>query len=247
MQLKGQSARGGGSLVNRLCVICARGGSKGIKNKNLRELAGKPLIHHTIEQARRSEKFTAIAVSSDSKRILNAAAAANVDHLVERPPELATDNAPKVPAIRHCTEISEYNSGLQFDTIVDLDATSPLRNIDDIKAAISLLENSNAPNVVSGMPSRRSPYFNLVELDDHGRVVLSKKLSRPIVRRQDSPKCFDLNASVFVWSRVGLFSDHDTVFQGETILFEMPEARSIDIDTELDFKIVELLMAERGA
>ena len=232
--------------MNRLCVICARGESKGIKNKNLRTIAGRPLIHHTIEQARRSSKFKAIAVSSDSKEILDAAFQASVDHLVERPAELAGDNAPKVPAIRHCAEVSENRLGFCFDTIVDLDVTSPLRNIEDIAGAIELLETSGAPNVVSGMKSRRSPYFNLVELDERGRVGLSKKLDGPIVRRQDSPKCYDLNASVFVWSRAGLFSDHDTVYQDETLFFEMPEERSIDIDTELDFRIVEFLMAERA-
>ena len=230
--------------MNRLCVICARGGSKGIKNKNLRMLAGRPLIHHTIEQARNSLMFQAIAVSSDSNDILDTAAKANVDYLVERPLDLATDNAPKLPAIRHCTEVSEDRSGSRFDTIVDLDATSPLRNTDDIKGAIDLLESSGTTNVVSGMPSRRSPYFNLVELDENGRVGLSKKLDRPIVRRQDSPKCYDLNASVFVWSRAGLFSDHNIVYQDNTLLYEMPEERSIDIDTELDFKIVEFLMTE---
>ena len=233
-----------GFQMNRLCVICARGGSKGVKNKNLRQLAGKPLIHHTIQQAHKSAMFNAIAVSSDSQEILNVAQEANVDYLIERPHELATDSAPKVPVIRHCAEYSEAKAGIRFDTVVDLDVTSPLRNIEDILGAVTLLETSGAPNVVSAMPSRRSPYFNLVELDRKGRVILSKKLGTDIMRRQESPSCYDLNASVFVWSRRGLFAECNTVLQKETLLFQMPESRSIDIDTELDFKIVEFLMTE---
>lgn len=135
--------------------------------------------------------------------------------------------------------------GTRFDTIMDLDATSPLRNLDDIRGAIKLLEDRGAENVVSASPARRSPYFNLVECDAAGRVHLSKPPSSPIARRQDSPQCYDLNASVFVWSRRKLFSDADFVLGDDTLLFVMPEARSVDIDTETDFEIVEYLMHKR--
>ena len=134
-------------------------------------------------------------------------------------------------------------TGDQIDIIVDLDATAPLRSIDDIRGAVELLESSNAANVVSAMPARRSPYFNLVERDDQGRVHLSKPPPAPIARRQDAPECFDLNASVFVWTRDALFSSNDYVLGNDTLLFVMPEERSIDIDTETDFKFVEFLMS----
>lgn len=231
--------------MKRLAVICARGGSKGIKNKNLRPLAGKPLITYSIEQARQSGVFDRVAVSSDSDAILKIAGEWRVDHLVKRPRELSTDTAPKVPAIRHCAEAAERESGMVFDTIVDLDATAPLRRLDDIRGAVALLEESGAANVVSGAPARRSPYFNLVELDERGRVVLAKPPTEPIVRRQDSPPCFDLNASVFVWSRTYLFGGSGDALGDNTLLFEMPEERSIDIDTEADFRFVEFMMAER--
>jgi len=232
---------GGG--MRRLAVICARGGSKGVKGKNLRDLAGKPLIAHSIGQARDSGLFDIIAVSSDSEAIQKAAAEWGVDITVDRPVELASDTAPKVPAIRHCAETVETETGQPFDTIVDLDATAPLRNTDDIRGAIDLLETSDAANVVSAMPARRSPYFNLVECDENGRVHLSKPPATPIARRQDAPECFDLNASVFAWTRDALFSNNDYVLGDNTLLFVMPEERSIDIDTETDFKFVEFLMS----
>lgn len=228
----------------RICTICARGGSKGVKNKNIRDLAGKPLIAHTLEQAQASHLFDLIAVSSDSPEILEVARRYGAELLVERPAELATDTAAKLPVIRHCVEEAERTSGKRFDVVVDLDATSPLRLVEDIQGAVSLLERENVSNVITAAPARRSPYFNLVELGKDGVVRLSKPQEKPIVRRQDSPKCFDMNASIYVWQRTALF-DYPTVFNADTRLFVMPEERSTDIDNELDFEIVELLMKKR--
>lgn len=231
--------------MNRICTICARGGSKGVKNKNIRELAGKPLLAYTLEQARASELFNLITVSSDSEEILKVARRYGADLLVERPPELATDNSAKLPAIRHCVEEAENAVGKTFHIVVDLDATSPLRLPEDIQGAVSMLETEKISNVITAAPARRSPYFNLVELGEDGVVRLSKPLDKPIVRRQDSPECFDMNASIYVWQRSALFG-YPTVFNADTRLFVMPEERSIDIDNELDFEIVEFLIKKRG-
>ena len=231
--------------MTRICTICARAGSKGVKKKNIRQLAGKPLIAYTIEQAKSSGLFDVIAVSSDSGEILSVASGCGASILVERPVELATDTASKVPAIQHCVREAERIVGKQFDVVVDLDVTSPLRIIEDIRGAVELLEANSVSNVITGAPSRRSPYFNLVELDEDGVVRLSKPLEKPIVRRQDSPKCFDMNASIYVWQRAALFS-YPTVFNADTRLFVMPEDRSVDIDIELDFEIVEFLMNRRN-
>lgn len=233
--------------MTRLAVICARGGSKGIKGKNLRNLLDKPLLAHTIEQAQESGVFDWIAVSSDSHQILAVGTAAGADFAVERPASLASDTAPKVPAIRHCAQEVERLAGAAIDTIVDLDATAPLRSLDDIRGAVAKLESSGADNLVTGMPARRSPYFNLVEEQPDGRIALSKVPDTPIMRRQDAPRCFDLNASIFVWKRAALFSDHDSALGNNTILFEMPEERSIDIDNDLDFAFVEFMMNRKLA
>ena len=231
--------------MTRICTICARGGSKGVKNKNIRELHGRPLIAYSIMQARETGLFSAIAVDSDSELILESAAKWGADHLIRRPDHLATDQAAKLPAIRHCVAETERLTGRRFQTVVDLDATSPLRVPGDIVECVRLLEQKGVANVITGAPARRSPYFNLVERDDSGVVQLAKQLAVPVVRRQDAPQCFDMNASIYVWRRETLFNA-PSLFNSDTLLHVMPEERSVDIDSELDFAIVELLMSKRG-
>lgn len=233
------------SKVLRICTICARGGSKGVKHKNIRALHGKPLIAHSILQAKASNLFDCIAVSSDSDEILRIAGEWDADHLIKRPDELATDQAAKLPAIRHCVAEVERITGQTFDVLVDLDATSPLRLPDDIIQCVQLLEERGVSNVISGTPARRSPYFNLVEVDEAGVARLSKTLDSPVVRRQDAPKCYDMNASIYVWMCKKLLSGA-TVFNSDTLLYVMPEDRSFDIDSDLDFQIVEMLIQKRG-
>lgn len=231
----------------RICTICARGGSKGVKNKNLRELLGKPLIVHSILQAKASSLFDVIAVSSDSDDILQVSKQYGADYIIKRPDELATDKAAKLPAIQHCVQQVEQMSGLQFDTMVDIDATSPLRIIEDLNNTVAKIENcSNVTNLITAAPARRSPYFNLVEESIDGYVQLSKSLKKPIVRRQDAPKAYDMNASIYIWKRKAFF-EAQSIFTNNTILYVMPEERSLDIDSELDFEIVQFLAEKRGS
>ena len=228
-------------MIRRLCTICARGGSKGVIHKNLRPLLGKPLLAHTIERARESGLFERIAVSSDSPAILEGATRWGADYAIERPAEMASDTAPKVPAIRHCLLEAERLAGFRCEVFVDLDATSPLRSVSDVLGAVALLESTGVSSVITGAPARRSPYFNLVELDASGVARVSKSLPSAVVRRQDAPKCFDMNASIYVWRR-DRFLEHPAVFYDDTRLFEMPEERSHDIDSELDLEWVAYLM-----
>jgi CMP-N,N'-diacetyllegionaminic acid synthase len=230
--------------VTMLCTICARGGSKGVVGKNTRELLGKPVLAWTIEQARQTRLFAAIAFSSDSDSLLATAAKAGADILVKRPDAMATDAAPKLPAIRHCLEQAIAHTGNTPDIFVDLDVTSPLRLPSDIRGAVELLQKSGARNVITGAPAHRSPYFNLVEVRADGTVGLSKAADPPVVRRQDAPRCFDMNASIYAW-RVAAFLRDPAVFYADTRLFEMPAERSVDIDSDLDFALVELLLRRR--
>ena len=230
--------------MKRLCTICARGGSKGVPNKNIRQIGGKPLIVHSVLQAQLSGLFEAIAVSSDSPEILNISKKSGVDHLIFRPQDLASDSAPKLPAIQHCVNEVERISGENFDVIVDLDVTSPLRLTKDIEGAVRLLEEKNVSNVITGCPARRSPYFNLVERDEDDYVRLSKPPEQIITRRQDAPECFDMNASIYVWKREGLIG-RKSIFNADTLLFVMPEERSIDVDHEWEFEYVEFLFNKR--
>ena len=230
--------------MNLIATICARGGSKGVPGKNLREIAGKPLIAHTIEMALACRVFDAVAVSSDSESILETAAAFGATHLVNRPEELASDSAPKLPAVRHCVLEVESNYG-KVDVIVDLDATSPLRIIEDILGCLTFFRESACSNVITGCVSRRSPYFNLVEVEADGTMHLAKTRTPTPRRRQDTPPTYDMNASIYVWGRAALF-DGDDVVRPKTRLYVMPEDRSLDIDTELDFELVSYLMARRN-
>ncbi len=228
-------------MTLRLCSICARGGSKGVKNKNLRTINNLPLIAHSINQARNTGLFQHIAVSSDSKDILSVAKQYGADILIERPAEMALDTSPKLPVIQHCAREAEKLTGKSFQTFVDLDATSPLRTPGDIAACIQIFERGDFTNLITGAKARRSPYFNLVEMNKNGYVELSKKANPPIIRRQDAPICFDLNASIYVWSRESLLKSI-SVLSEKTGIYEMPEERSLDIDSELDFQFVEFLM-----
>jgi len=230
-----------GGKMKRVCSICARGGSQGVKGKNIRPLLGKPLIVYSIEHAQQSGLFDVIAVSSDSEEILSVAESAGVEYLVRRPAVLAQNTSPKVPVIIHCIEEVERTTHQHYDVIVDLDATSPLREVQDIMNVVSMLEEKRVTNVITGMPARRSPYFNLVEVNKKGVVQVSKPLPAAVTRRQDSPKCYDMNASIYAWTRDGLLK-HRAVFNSDTLLYVMPAERSIDIDSELDFNFVEYIM-----
>lgn len=232
--------------MKRICTICGRGGSKGLPGKNLRDLAGKPLVAHSVLQAQEAGIFDAIAISSDSDDILAAARDWGAEHLIKRPDEMAHDTASKLPAIRHCVEEVERATGNRFDTIVDIDVTSPLRTAADIVGAVDLMERNGVTNVITGAPARKNPYFNMVQQLPDGHVDLC---IRPdggrLDRRQDCPPVFDMNAAVYVWRRDAFF-DHMDVFYADTLLYEMPEERSHDIDTPLDFEFVSLLMERQG-
>lgn len=232
--------------MKSVCTICARGGSKGVAGKNARDLLGKPLLAWTIDQARQTGLFEVIAFSSDSDQLLQTALQSGADIIVKRPEAMATDTAPKIPAIRHCLEAAIARTGISPETFVDLDVTSPLRLPSDITGTLELLRRSGARSVITGAPARRSPYFNLVEERTDGSVGLAKPADPPIARRQDAPRCFDMNASIYAW-HVAPFLEYPAVLYPDTRLFEMPEERSIDIDSELDFTLVDLLLRKRLA
>lgn len=228
-----------------LCTICGRAGSKGVKNKNIRELHGRPLIAHTIEQAKAAGFGAMVAVSSDSPQILEVAKQCGVPYVIKRPDEMATDTADKLEAIRHAVVQVESQVGYTFDDILDLDPTSPLRLAEDIRLALELFYAKDAENLITAAPARRSPYFNMVEQDEDGFAHLSKQLPGRVIRRQDSPRCYDMNASIYIWTRDCLF-EKKRVFCDRTALYVMPEERSMDIDSELDFEFVNFLMGRRN-
>lgn len=229
---------------NILCTICARGGSKGVKNKNIRPLLGKPLIVHTIEQAKASGLFSHIVISTDSSAIMEVAREYGAEVFFTRSQELSDDHAGKLQVIKDAFRRSEEHYQERFDYHFDLDATSPLREVADIHKAFEIFLQGSYEVLQTAMPARRSPYFNLIECDEDGYIHLSKTPKKPLLRRQDSPKCYDLNASIYIWTRDAILHK-DTIFGKGCGLYVMPEERSIDIDNEVDFAFVEFLMHKR--
>ena len=226
-----------------LCTICMRGNSKGIKNKNLKTINGKKLLSYTIKAAIDSKIFNEIVVSSDSLKILNTSKKLKIKNLVKRPKKLASDSSGKIPAIKHALIQTEKKLKKKFNYIIDLDATSPLRTKKDIIGAFKKFIQKNADNLVSVTESRKNPYFNIVEVKN-SRVQLVKKKSQNILRRQDTPKTYDLNASIYIWKREILLKKK-TLYQKKTILYEMPQDRSFDLDNRNDLEIVSFYLKKK--
>jgi len=204
------------------------------------------MIVHTIEQAKESKLFEHIIISTDSDKIVEIAVDNGAEVFFKRNKEMASDTAGKLDVIKDAFRRSEKHFNQIFEYLIDLDATAPLRNTNDILESFKQFKDADNDNLITAMPSRRSPYFNLVELNAEGNVMLSKRLQSTIARRQDAPKSFDMNASIYIWKREALLNN-DSLFLNKTGLFIMPEDRSIDVDSELDFKIVEWLMKEKNA
>ena len=226
-------------MKNILCTICMRSGSKGIRNKNLLKIGRKDLMFYTIKQAVNSRLFSNIIVSTDSRKILKKAKSYGASGWFLRPKKLSKDTTGKIIVIKHALNMAENFFNKTFDYIVDLDVTSPLRKISDIKKALKLIKRKNGENLISGTISRRNPYFNMiiVKKNQVQKIINSRRL---INRRQDAPKTFDLNASIYIWKRKTLLTKK-TLFNKKTVFFEMPPERSIDIDNSFDLKIVKFL------
>ncbi|MEQ8193978.1 MAG: acylneuraminate cytidylyltransferase family protein [Rhodospirillales bacterium] len=227
--------------MTTIATICARGGSTGIPGKNIKPLLGKPLIVWTIEQARACPSIDNVFVSTDCEDIATVARDCGADVPFIRPAELATSTAAKLPVIRHLVDHVK-KSGLEITTIVDLDPTSPLRDTADIEACLDLL-GPGVDVVITGYESDKSPYFNMVEPVSGGGFNLVKSLSASVGRRQDAPPVYAMNASIYVWWEKTLDSG---LFGPRTKLHIMPRERSIDIDSPIDFELVELFMRKKS-
>ena len=240
--------------MNIICTICARGGSKGLTNKALRTINKKPLISYTIKQAIKSNVFDEIVVSTDSKKIQKVARHYGAKSWFLRPKKFSHDKSSKLLAIRHALTESENYFNKKFKICVDLDITAPLRKIQDIKKAIKEFKKKKSNNLVSVCYARRNPYFNMVE--KHKNVVQlvkniknSNKFSRSftsdfnITRRQDAPTVYEMNASIYIFTRETLIKKIK-LLNKKTSLFVMPRQRSIDIDDIYDLNLVKILIKD---
>lgn len=225
-----------------LITICARAGSKGVKGKNVRELNGHPLIYYTIKQAFDWGKSKYIIVSTDSKEIAKIAKEYGAQVPFLRPAKYATDTAGKVPVIRHALIASEKKFKKKFNMVMDLDVTSPIRNIKDLENAYNLFVAKKPKTLFSVVPAHRNPYFNMVEENSEGRVTICRP-NNNIISRQEAPKVYDMNASIYIYDRNYLLDEkNNVVTSDDSVAYKMGELSRIDIDSELDFKFIEFLI-----
>ena len=226
-----------------LGLVPARGGSKGVPGKNLRRVRGKPLVAHAVECGLRCPSLHHVMVSTDSPEIAEAARAAGADVPFIRPAELARDSSAMLPVMQHALAAAEGHYGRTVEVLVLLDPTAPLRTVEDVEGALRMLRESGGDAVVSGSRSHRSPYFNMVERSGP-YVRLVREPAVQVVRRQDAPETFDLNTVVWAYTRRGLM-DQGLRLPERTALYVVPEERALDLDTELDFEILDFLLARR--
>jgi CMP-N-acetylneuraminic acid synthetase len=225
--------------------MCARGGSKGIPGKNIKPLAGKPLIEYSINHAKTlASKYDAkIALSSDDREIIAVANKYGVYTDYIRPYELATDTAGKIDVIRDLVKYEETLIVERYDFVLDLDLTSPLRTIDDLERAFQIIKDrEEALTLFSVSPAGRNPYFNMVEEHENGFFDLVKKNSDgSVMTRQSAPTVYELNAS-FYWYRRSFFDlDVKSPITDKTLVFVMDHI-CFDLDHKVDFDFLEYLI-----
>ena len=223
--------------------IGARKGSRGVLGKNMRPICGRPLIDWSLDCLFDSDRIDHVVVSTDCEDIYAHGLARGTLPIGLRPDSLATDSAAKWEVWQHSLAAVENLVG-QFSIFLDLDCTSPLRIREDISAALELFLSQSPDMVMSCCVARKNPYFNLVEHDETGALKVSKELPHPVVARQQAPLVYEHVGSVYVISPDYL-RKASGLFEGRVIPYVMPQERCVDIDSELDFKIAQILLGER--
>ena len=222
--------------------VFARGGSKGLPRKNILNFAGKPLIGHSIDQAFSIEEIDKVFVSTDDKEIAKVAKAFRAEVII-RPSSLALDSSPELDSWKHATRYL-FDKGDNFDRFISLPATAPLRSKDDIRNSLRLLEDPT-DLVVTVTEAQRSPYFNMVKLDNDGFVKVLSESDNFYSRRQDVPVCYDLTTVAYVAQPKYVLST-DRILDGKVKAVNVPKERAVDIDTKLDFMFAEFLMNQQN-
>ncbi len=230
--------------MNILITICARGGSKGIPGKNIRSLNGKPLIGYTIDTAKKFAELhpgCVVELSTDSQEIRHVAASCGLLSDYIRPAEFATDGAGKLDVIYHLRDYCQEKHGKEFDYVVDLDVTSPLRNVEDLTRALRQIEeHPDALNLLSVSQPARNPYFNILEQKANGffDVVNNEQL---FLSRQSAPKVYDVNGSFYFYKREFFEQGFRAAISDKTIIYEVPHI-CFDMDHPIDFEFMEFLI-----
>lgn len=223
-----------------LAVIPARGGSKGVPRKNIRELAGKPLIAWTIEEAKKSKYIDRIIASSEDEEIIKVAVKWGADVPFVRPLHLAQDDTPGIEPVLHAVQAVQG-----YDYIVLLQPTSPLRIVEDIDGCIEQCVRVKAPSCISVVESEKSPYW-MYKIGENEVLAPLFPNEHSIPNRQQLPKVYSLNGAVYVASIPWLVENKDWIGGEGTVGYSMPQGRSLDIDSVDDFSICDMMLQRRG-
>lgn len=232
---------------NILCVIGARGGSQGVPGKNIRSLLGKPMIAWAIQKALAVSDINRVVVSTDSEEIADVARAAGAEVPFMRPAALASSAAGKFQVWQHALQTCELQDGIAYDVYIDIDCTNPLLLVSDIEGALQkfrqLRQDGVGPDAVFTVSdARRNPYFNLVEPDAGGALKMSKSLGNgAVLARQQAPAVYEHVAGTYVLATQYLKSASH-LLDGRAFGYQIPPERAFDVDSELDFTIIEFLL-----
>ncbi|MBR5520439.1 MAG: acylneuraminate cytidylyltransferase family protein [Oscillospiraceae bacterium] len=229
-----------------LITICGRAGSKGFRNKNLKTFLEKPLVYYTLASAFNFKETVEdaqvdVCLNTDSQDLADLVLAKYPEvNFIPRPEELGGDVVPKMAVFQQSLNYMEEKQGVKYDYLIDLDITSPLRQIHDVLGAYKMkLEREDAGLVFSGCPSRRNPYFNMVkEVEDH----VEKVIESPFTARQQAPAIYDLNASIYVFETEFLRTNKTGIlWETKCLLYPMRDTAVLDIDSEEDFEMMQLI------
>lgn len=224
--------------------IFARGGSKGLPGKNIKNLAGKPLIAYSIETALACDSLETVIVSTDDPEIAQVARDFGAETPFMRPAELAGDTSPEWLAWRHAIEWFNKDRG-ELDIFVSLPATSPFRAVSDVDACIAALhDDPSADIVVTVREAERSPYFNMVSMDESGYARLVIESAKSVSRRQDVPAVYDMTTVAYA-ARPSFVLNAARIFDGRVRTVLVPAERALDIDTPYDFMLAECIASSR--
>ncbi len=233
-----------------ISFVFARGGSVGLKNKNLLKFKNISLLRNSIEQSNKSKYIKKTYLSTDSKKIIKDGKKSNVEVPFIRPKYLAKPNSPEIYSWRHAVNFLDKKLNIKPDYIVSIPTTCPLRKVSDIDKCIEKAIKNNFDIVFAITPSTRNPYFNLLE-EKRGKLnILSKTglswnfKKKTFYRRQDTPNCFDLTTACYVFKPSYIKKTLD-LFSGKVGFEKIPRDRSIDIDGPFDYKLVKFLSKKK--
>ena len=225
--------------------IFARGGSKGVKKKNIRQLAGKSLIAYAIETAKQSKLIDRVIVSTEDEEIAEIAMAFGAEVPFIRPRELAQDNTPEILAWKHAIQVlKEQDEDRDLDVFVSIPPTAPLRTVENVDNCIRCFLENEVDAVITVKKASRHPSFNIVFLDIDERPRLALPLDKYITHRQNVDPAYDVTTVAYVARPEFVLNATSSVYEGKLKAVLIPEERAVDIDTELDFQFAEFLMTK---